>query len=196
MAKVKIGIRKDGPVDPKKSLLGSLVANLTDNTQFANINPTVTVLTSLLLAITAKQDEIAAVKANLGQLQEQLKTLGTQAYDRIVAAAADVQNISNGDTASILSTGFQIAGTAAPIGIPGAPQNLRSRVLDEGSALLDWDKVQGAVSYIIECTQNPGEGPWVFVGGCRRGRRSRPSTCRAERSIGSACGPSARRAKA
>lgn len=165
MAKVKIGIRKDGSLDSKKTLLGSLVANLTDNPPYVGVNPPVATLSSLLLAANARQNELAEAKANVGQLQEQLKTLDAQIWDRIVATAADVQNISNGDAASIVSTGFQIAGAPSPLGVPVAPQNVRSRPTEaEGTAWLDWDAVLGAVSYIIECTQNPVTGPWVFVG--------------------------------
>ncbi len=96
MAKVKLGLRTDAPVEAKQKKIDTLAVNLAGNAPFAAIQPTPAALQAFSAVITAKQREITAAEAGLAALKAEWSALGDQAHAQLLAVAAAVQNVSLG----------------------------------------------------------------------------------------------------
>ena len=75
--------------------------------------------------------------------------------DLTVQLAVYVENVANGNGATMQLAGFQLANPPVPIGQLPPPQNLRGSTADiDGNVMLKWNSVHGAKSYFVECAAN------------------------------------------
>ncbi|MGE0638028.1 MAG: fibronectin type III domain-containing protein [Bacteroidia bacterium] len=147
MATLKVGAANLNAVDLAAKAL-RLHTMMTGNVNFPTPLPDLATLlaamTALNTAITeaATKDSNKIVARNLRS--KELKQLITQ-------LGAYVQNVSNGDSDKILSSGFELRKQPAPVGVVAQPQSLVARAtLIVGEIRLYWASVNGARSYQIE----------------------------------------------
>lgn len=147
------------------------VAMLTGNIIYA-------VLAPLLVALTAACD--ALDEAN----QEVIFNGGKIAYDnkrncevtlrnQITNIGEQVQVISGGDKAKILSAGFEVRRSPEPITHLDQPQDLRARLTGfMGKVALDWNMVLGARYYKVYMTAGDPTlaTGWELVGSTTKSR--------------------------
>ena len=115
------------------------------------------------------QDAFAAAieQADLAEAAWKLKvSLKNDARASVVAfldgRASYVDDASGGDATKILSAGFDVRATAAPIGPMPAPLHLMSTMGDmTGEIDLQWDPIKGAKTYIVECRLHSPVGTWA-----------------------------------
>lgn len=77
--------------------------------------------------------------------------------------ANHVETLSDGSTSFILSTGYGVRATPAPVPTPGAPLDLRAKMgADTGTILTQWTTVLGAKAYEVDYTTDlSGATGWV-----------------------------------
>ena len=140
-----------------------VVQMMTGNLSFLTPNPTLLTITA---AIKALQDAYEA--ALLGG-----KTLkATQRINRLAliglmsTLGAYVQEASNGDEQTILSSGMGVKKQRSPLGLLGQVANLRLKKNDSvGEASLLWNSLKGAKTYPVQTTQTPEvASSWVDAG--------------------------------
>lgn len=74
----------------------------------------------------------------------------------------------------IEQTGFDVVQPGMPVGIPAAPNNVRTASIAQGTVHVEWKRVRGANSYVVEATTGNPESPatvWTKV--------ALPTQCRA-----------------
>ena len=122
-------------------------------------------------------DTLDTANNNLGTLQAtaiQTRQASKQASAALRAAAKaqamaygnlanHVAVLSGGSASFILSTGYGVRATPAPVPSPGAPEHLRARMgKDKGTIVVQWKTVIGAKVYALEYSTNlTGEGEWT-----------------------------------
>jgi hypothetical protein len=91
---------------------------------------------------------------------------------RITGLGQQVQVISGGDKAKIMSAGFEVRKNAEPITKLDQPQDLRSSLPGfSGLVDLDWEVVRGARYYQIWYTAgDPNTAEWILVGSTTKSR--------------------------
>ena len=111
----------------------------------------------------------AAIDA--GSEQRAIRDGRERDFDHIITLlTANVQDVSRGDAAAILSTGFQIRDEAGPSHDLLAPEHLSGKTgRNAGQAALDWKGVRGAASYTIQRSAD-GMTNWVDAGLCTASR--------------------------
>jgi hypothetical protein len=84
----------------------------------------------------------------------------------IVDLAQEVQVLSEGDRAKILSAGFEVRKSPEPINHLAQPQDLRARLTGyAGRVALDWEVVRGTRYYEVWMVMgDPITGTWQQVG--------------------------------
>ena len=92
----------------------------------------------------------------------------------ITSLAQQVQVISEGVEANILSAGFDVRKAPEPITTIGQPQDLRARLTGfSGTVGLDWDSVYGARYYQVWITDgDPTKGEWTLAGVTTKSRHT------------------------
>ncbi|MGI9087395.1 MAG: fibronectin type III domain-containing protein [Chthoniobacterales bacterium] len=124
-------------------------------------------------------DALDTANTNLATLQAaalQAKQASAQAFAAVQAAgkvqaqtygnlANHVSTVSEGDASFILSTGYGVRATPAPVPSPTAPDLLRARMgKDPGTILVQWKAVIGAKVYAAEySTDLSGTGTFTAV---------------------------------
>ncbi len=71
------------------------------------------------------------------------------------------------DQLTMEQTGFDVTAAGSPIGIPAAPQSVKTQSAGTGSVRVDWKRVHGANNYIVEMTTGDPEDPqavWTVAG--------------------------------
>lgn len=91
---------------------------------------------------------------------------------RITGLGQQVQVVSGGDKAKILSAGFEVRKNAEPITKLAQPQDLRSALPGfSGLVDLDWNMVRGARYYQVWSTAgDPTTSQWQLVGSTTKSR--------------------------
>lgn len=88
-------------------------------------------------------------------LEQALKTL-----------AAYIMTITANEL-EIEETGFDVVERSGPVGVPAAPQNVRTSSAGAGKVQVEWKRSHGALSYIVEYTTGDPELPgtvWLQAG--------------------------------
>jgi hypothetical protein len=159
-AKVKLNLRQLS-VEEKIVFSKQIITSMTANPNFATPVPSLaTVTTAITAAETANADLKVARKATVTKasiLDDKLADL-----DSIVTQlAAYVESTAKGDDTKIKSAGMGVKSQGAPIGIPSAPENLLAVAATQNEIELNWDKVSGAKSYVVQLTQDlNGNANW------------------------------------
>jgi hypothetical protein len=130
------------------------------NTNFTSISGKVTAFTAALTTLTTASAayETARQQADqkLTERDDAVRALQDE-YRQLASAAEGVTM----DAAELEGGGWELRGQAAPLGQVAAPGNLSARFGQmAGSVDLDWSRVRGAASYVLDCAPNPN-GPWT-----------------------------------
>jgi hypothetical protein len=164
MARVKLNLR-DLSVTEKSAKGRHLVASMTNNPNFTKPQPTLAEVTAAADDLDAAYDhyQIAkqAVATTLNIMREKEDIL-----ERLMRQeAAYVESVGGDDDKIILSAGMSVRSAATSSAPVTAPSGLSAAVGDhDGEIDLNWDKVKGAKSYIIERSLDPPTATsWAHV---------------------------------
>lgn len=162
MAKAKIALRLDEMTPEEKADSAHVIKDLmTSNVDvFVTPNPTLSAYNTATLNVDARLSTIALMEQNL-ETERSLLLESVTALDDLTVQLSDyVENVANGNGATMQLAGFQLANPPVPIGQLPPPQELRGWTVDiDGLVNLRWKRVHGAKSYFVECATNTS-GPW------------------------------------
>lgn len=87
------------------------------------------------------------------------------AWDTSISArAANCESITPRNRALLQTTGLPLRSLPSPIGIPNAPINLlATQAKNSGELIINWSRVRGATSYIVERMVHDNNGTWQQV---------------------------------
>jgi hypothetical protein len=161
MAQVKIGT--DGmPIPDKIQFARQIVIDMTGNANFPTPAPTLasigTAATALETAYNAAQTARQVAKSKTAAIETPDASLNL-----LLAQLANyVENTSGGDPAKIDSSGFTTRDVpSGPIGALTPPASFEVTPSDSSGAVnLNWAKVRGAKSYIVERATDAGTLVW------------------------------------
>ena len=137
--------------------------SMTGNANFATPEPTAVDFNAARTALADASTAYEAAKLALENLLEQRDAALATAKAMLVQRMDYVNLKSGGDSVKITSSGFSVRSTPAPIGPLAAPQNVVVFAGDnEGSVIVKWEPVRGAMSYQLEHTTDPNvASSWV-----------------------------------
>lgn len=146
------------------ALLRQVLMKLTGNTNYPN--PAVPLVDMENLGNNL---EVAIQTALKGGLEDRLKRddLVLQAKDMLNKQADYVRLIGQGNATILASSGFELAKTPEPVGLPGTPAIRFVRMTGKpGEAEVAWTAQHGADVYHVRLTdKDPNEqAEWVVVG--------------------------------
>ncbi len=163
--KIKLGLDKKSI--PEKIAFGDqVITKLTGN---ASLPDSAEALAAFSAVHTQFKSDYAALLAAKTTAQEKKSTCDTchgSWDDSMRSLALAVEYESDGSAPVIQSGGFELRGLPVPVGTLDAPANLMAATNGlEGVMRLRWEKVHGAMNYVVERTLNPllPEG-WQQVG--------------------------------
>ncbi len=165
MAKVKLGLN-NLTVSEFILKVQFIISSMTGNGNFPTPEPPLAdVQTNLDALIVLTEQAANRDKVKVALRKEQHKVV----EGMCVQLAAYVQSASKGDLDKILSSGFEVIERGGPVGLLPAPQDLRVKSEQgfSGQLRLEWKRVHGASSYIVQqTTANPADpdSPWTDVG--------------------------------
>jgi hypothetical protein len=145
---------------------------LTNNPYVPTPAPTLVALEAGIDALETANDAYEAekdvLKAKKAERDAALKALGSL----LRTEAATVQTATGGDEAQILSTGFEVASTPAPLAQPNQVLDLRVTASDhEGALKASWKKAARAQRYELQASVDPPTPTsWVMKGSSNKTR--------------------------
>ena len=172
MKKAKVKLDLKGLSIPKKiAMARQVVTSLTNNPNFTSPSPSLAEMTvfinDLETAYTETQAARLAAQAKTSTQSEKEQELDK----RLSRLGLYIEHASNGDQAIIQNVGLNVRSEAGKIGELSAPTDLSATAGDkDGEIDLQWDRVYGARSYIIEYCQDP-----ISVSGWKSGFASTKS---------------------
>ena len=147
------------------ALLRNVVGKMTGNPNFTT--PKVP-LADLATMADDLEDAIKAATGGSREAKSMRNDIVLQAKSQLSAQADYVRSECAGDRTKLLSSGFELAKQREPIGIPGVPANLFSRMTGKvGQVELRWDRVHGARGYQVWMTDKDPEvagSSWSAIG--------------------------------
>ena len=147
------------------ALLRNVVGKMTGNPNFTT--PKVP-LADLATTADDLEDAIKAATGGSREAKSMRNDIVLQAKSQLSAQADYVRSECAGDRTKLLSSGFELAKQREPIGIPGVPANLFSRMTGKvGQVELRWDRVHGARGYQVWMTDKDPEvagSSWSAIG--------------------------------
>ena len=156
MTKVKVSVDFSRHSYPDKSLnvkSSNIVENLTNNPNFPTLADKVAILKS-------KNDifgeMLAKIEIGNKQMTAEKNNARVDLEDILRSIALNVQDISQGDDAKILSAGFDINRKATPVGVLDQVVNVQvNQSKISGSLDVTWDVLEHAKSYIVRYAKYP-----------------------------------------
>ena len=149
----------------------ALVEKGRNHVTMLNGNVTYISLAAQLPVITLACDELDTANQEIlfngGKLAfEDKREKETMVRDLLSTLGEQVQVISAGDKAKILSAGYEVRKNPEPINTLEQPQDMRARLSGfSGKVSLDWEVVHGAKYYQVwMVTGDPLTGTWQLVG--------------------------------
>ena len=165
MAKIKLSLQSIA-VSEKINLARQIVASMNGNAIFPNPDPPLPDITSAAIKL-----EDAYNAANTARLESASKTSlmddAEAGLDQLLTKLANyIESTTTGDESKILSSGMSVRAKKTPIGQLPAPEALSADADErEGAIVLEWSKVYGAKSYIIEKSGDPPtQTSWQIAG--------------------------------
>lgn len=139
---------------------------MTGNANFTTPVPNAATYLAGIDALEAKLTAQHNAEAAAKQATLEKNAAQTTVDDNNRQRANYIDGVANGDGIIIASSGFDTRAVAAPIGTVGQPQDFSAHTGDVSSAMvLNWDKVRGANSYVMQkCTDPSIEANWTFAG--------------------------------
>jgi len=157
---------KDKTIDQKIPLGQNHITSMTGNTNYpvATRQPTDAQFQTIQDDLVAANNAVAAAET-AWKAAIQARNDAEIAWDAAVTArAGNCEAVTPGDRAALQTTGFPLRANPSPVGLVGAPLNLRSEMGKlSGTIELTWDRVHGANSYIIECKEHDTPQPWSQI---------------------------------
>ena len=142
----------------------NLVAMLTGNATYITLAPKLPAIALACDALEAASKHVLFFGGRIAyddkrEKEKELRTL-------IVDLAQEVQVLSGGSKANILSAGFEVRKSAEPVTHLDQPQDLRARLTGYvGRVALDWEVVRGTRYYEVWMVMgDPITGTWQQVG--------------------------------
>ncbi|HQV37415.1 MAG: fibronectin type III domain-containing protein [Flavobacteriales bacterium] len=162
-ANIRLSLSRLNPVSVLV-LLRNVISKMTGNANFPTPKVPLADMTTL-----ADNLSLAIDDANAGSLLAKSKRddLVHSAKEDLNAQADYVRSICGGDRSMLLSSGFELAKERTPIGIPGVPANLFTRMTGKmGQLEVRFDSVHGAHGYQLWMTDKDPElyNSWNAVG--------------------------------
>lgn len=155
MSKIKLNLASL-TISEKIARAQQIVSALTGNANFISPQPSLSSVTSAInnlnAAFAAAQTARSDAK-NKTTIQSQME----EALDGALSQLANyVESISGDDETKITSAGMDVREAKSAVGDLTAPTGLEAAAGDrDGEIDLTWDKVKGAVSYVIERSADP-----------------------------------------
>jgi len=148
----------------------NLVTMLTGNLTYTTLAPQLPVITEACDKLEDANKQVLFYGGKIAFDTKHEMEVGLRAL--IVDLAEQVQVLSGGDKAKILSAGFDVRKSPEPINSIGQPQDLRVRLTGfTGKVALDWGAVYGTKYYQVEMVEgDPITGTWKFAGASSKSR--------------------------
>ena len=166
MSKIRLNLRSL-TVQDKVTKAERVIANLTNNSNFANPTPSLASITTAANELRAAASEADSVR-QLGKERTSVQNAKEDAIDRLLTqAAAYVESVAGDNEQLILGAGFDVRAPAvASTDVPPAPEGFTATAGDhDGEIDLSWDPVAGAKSYVIEKSPDPAaSNTWTHGG--------------------------------
>lgn len=140
------------------------VVMLTGNITYASLASSLPPITAACDALDAANQEVLFNGGKIAFEDRREKEVTLRGL--LTTLGEQVQVISAGDKAKILSAGFEVRKTPEPITKLEQPQDLRARLSGfTGTVSLDWEVVPGTKYYQVwMCQGDPTTGTWEMVG--------------------------------
>ena len=140
-------------------------AAMAGNANYMSPTPTATVYDASQLLFSQKVDAIATAETALAVLRADKEAAKADLIVQLTSRAGYVQGASAGNEAKINSAGFQTKAAGTPTTSLPAPTNVSASGGDlEGELDGQWDAVQKAKTYVVQCRlhpENAAPGPWA-----------------------------------
>lgn len=137
---------------------------MTGNANYMSPTPTATVFDAALLLYGQKLDAITTAETALAVLRAEKEAARTDLVLHLGSRGAYVQGASAGNEAKINSAGFQTKAAGTPTTSLPAPTSVSASGGDmEGEMDGQWDAVNKAKTYAVQCRLHPENappGPW------------------------------------
>lgn len=165
MAIIKLDL-KNKNVDEKITLGNNHIASMTGNANYptAQRSPTDA---QFQAAQDALADAMAAAEAaeTVWKAAIIARNNAEAAWDTAISArASNCESITPRNRALLQTTGLPLRGAPTPVGIPDAPINLLATLAkNSGELIINWSRVRGATSYIVERMVHDSTGSWQQV---------------------------------
>ena len=134
---------------------------MTGNTTFPTPNHTLDTLKTATANVTAASDDVDAARK---MVQVKLSILYQQEsiFDGVITQLGTyVDNISNGDEATILSSGMDVQKEKSAAALPDKITSVNATSGDNAGEIdLSWDKSYNAKSYVVEIAVNATTLDW------------------------------------
>lgn len=161
MAQIKVGISNKSVPD-KIQFARQIVLDMTGNGNFTTPAPALAAITAAANALEAAYNDAQAARQTAKSLTSLQNQKDAELMLLLMQEANYVQNASRGDRAKIESSGFGVRNAPSLIGPLPAPANVTVVPTEESGAVgMNWDKVRGARSYIVERATDAPQLDWV-----------------------------------
>ncbi|MBP1641248.1 MAG: hypothetical protein H6Q17_2831 [Bacteroidetes bacterium] len=160
MAKVKLELSKKNTAE-KTALGNKVVTNMTGNTNFLTPNPTLDTLKTATANMATASDDVEAAR-KIVQVKLSLLYQQESIFDGVITQMGTyVDNVSNGDEASILSSGMDVQKDKSATTLPDKITSVNATSGDSAGEIdLSWDKLYNAKSYVVEIAVNGATLEW------------------------------------
>ena len=162
MAQVKLNLQSY-TIPEKVQKMRQIIIAMTGNANFTTPDPALTVLTTAADGLEGAYNLAQAAREDAKAKTDLQDTALALANSVLTAEGSYVQNKSSGNAAKIQSAGMDVRADAAPIGDLPAPANVSASEGDhDGEIDLQWNRVKGAKSYVVQYTTTPtNNASWV-----------------------------------
>jgi hypothetical protein len=151
-AKVKLGL-KDKSVVQKIAQARAIVKAMTGNATFPTPAPALNAVGNAVNKLETDNNALANIRQQ-AQAQTVIVAASETALDGLLTNLGGyVETVANGEETKIRSAGMDVRSGAAPVGQLPAPTDLNATTGDrDGEIDLQWNRVNGAKSYVVELT--------------------------------------------
>jgi hypothetical protein len=155
MPKIKLNLRKLSTLE-KIAQARQIVTAMTGNANFDTPHPTLATITGVTNTVEQLNADAQAARAAARMKASEL-TESEATLDRVLAQLASyVESISGGDEAMIASAGMTTRAPRSAPTMPPPPEGLLATAGDhDGQINLQWEKVKGARSYVVQQSADP-----------------------------------------
>lgn len=160
-ARVKLGLKSKNDVE-MVGYVQNHIDKITPLPLYADVRPLPADFLAVFTAYQSAQQAVLAAETTLRDAYADRDQKRAQMNATMVARAASVQEISNGNRQAILSTGLLVRNGPTWVQSIAAPGNLRVDLNGEAGVMkIRWDVVPHALNYVLQCSPNTTPRVWV-----------------------------------